>query len=111
MGTIDLPLIVDWPNRPRQMVDHETGKPAETAWQVIDRAPDHTRLRLFPKTGRSHQLRVHMREIGHPILVDRFYADGAALKASDRLCLHAESLGLHHPEGGAWQAFTVACPF
>mgnify|MGYP000739347211 CR=1 FL=1 len=73
-GEIDLPLIVDWPNRPRQMVCHETGKPAVTEWKVIKTGGGETRLRLTPKTGRSHQLRVHCLSIGHPILGDPLYA-------------------------------------
>ena len=67
-GTLDLPLIVDWPNRPRQMVCHETGKPAITDWRVIKYEGETTHIRLFPKTGRSHQLRVHMQALGHPVL-------------------------------------------
>ena len=80
-GTVDLPLIVDWPNRPRQMVDHENGKPALTDWKALKLREHSTRVRLFPKTGRSHQLRVHMLAIGHPILGDPFYAEGPARDA------------------------------
>ncbi|MGC9417952.1 MAG: RluA family pseudouridine synthase [Rhodovulum sp.] len=109
-GTVDLPLIVDWPNRPRQMVDHANGKPAITDWRVLRHEGDTTRVRLFPKTGRSHQLRVHMKEIGHPILGDPFYAEGAARDAP-RLMLHAEELRLRHPDGGRGMAFRVPCPF
>ncbi len=104
-GEVDLPLIVDWPNRPLQKVCHETGKAALTRWQVIGRAPGCSRLRLKPKTGRSHQLRVHMAAIGHLILGDRFYATGRALAASERLMLHSESLTLYHPLGGARTRF------
>lgn len=110
-GEIDLPMIVDWPNRPLQKICHDSGKPALTRWQVICRVRDRTRLRLTPKTGRSHQLRLHLKALGHPILGDRFYADGAALAAADRLMLHAESLTLFHPEGGAKQRFECPCPF
>ena len=109
-GTIDLPLIVDWPNRPRQMVDHENGRPALTDWRVLKHEENTTRLRLFPKTGRSHQLRVHMQAIGHPILGDPFYASGEALKAP-RLMLHAESLRLRHPDGGKGMNFRSKTPF
>jgi len=105
-GTVDLPLIVDWPNRPRQMVDHENGKPAVTDWRVLKSNEDETRVRLFPKTGRSHQLRVHMLAIGHPILGDPFYASGAALDHS-RLMLHSESIRFRHPDGGMGQSFSV----
>ncbi len=109
-GTVDLPLIVDWPNRPLQMVDHENGKSAQTDWRVLRYGDVETRLRLFPKTGRSHQLRVHMREIGHPILGDPFYATGEALNAP-RLMLHAESLRLRHPDGGKGLTFKAKCEF
>jgi tRNA pseudouridine32 synthase/23S rRNA pseudouridine746 synthase len=109
-GTVDLPLIVDWPNRPRQMVDHERGRPATTDWRVVRHEQGTTRVRLYPKTGRSHQLRVHMKEIGHPILGDPFYAEGPARDAP-RLMLHAESLRLRHPDGGRGMAFSSKCPF
>ncbi len=110
-GEVDLPLIVDWPNRPLQMVDHARGKNAHTAWQVLARATTHARLRLKPTTGRSHQLRVHMLAIGHPILGDRFYASGEVLAAAPRLCLHAQSLGIFHPTGGARVVFNAPSPF
>lgn len=109
-GHIDLPLIVDWPNRPRQHVNHETGKPAQTDWRRIRVEDGTTRVRLFPKTGRSHQLRVHMLEIGHPILGDPFYATGPA-RAFPRLMLHSESLKLRHPDGGKGLLFRAPVPF
>ncbi len=109
-GTVDLPLIVDWPNRPLQMVDHENGKSAITDWRVLRLGDNETRLRLTPQTGRSHQLRVHMRELGHPILGDPFYATGKALNAP-RLMLHAESLRLRHPDGGKGLTFKAKCGF
>lgn len=109
-GTVDLPLIVDWPNRPLQHVDHENGKPSVTDWKVVKYEDHATRVRLFPQTGRSHQLRVHMLEIGHPILGDPFYATGDALDAP-RLMLHAESLRLNHPDGGKGMTFKAKCPF
>lgn len=109
-GHIDLPIGADWPNRPRQMVSHEHGRPAQTDWQVIGRAPGETRVRLSPLTGRSHQLRVHMLALGHPILGDPIYATGAA-RAHPRLMLHAETLALHHPGSGNWVEFTAPCPF
>ncbi len=110
-GEIDLPLIVDWPNRPRQMVCHETGKPAQTAWKRIKVEGETARLRLWPKTGRSHQLRVHCLAIGHPILGDPFYATGAAFEGYERLMLHSEELRLKHPEGGRAMRFRSAAPF
>jgi len=75
------------------------------------RKPVFSRVALFPKTGRSHQLRVHMKSIGHAILGDRFYATGAALEAFPRLCLHAKSLRLRHPSGGEWVSFESPVPF
>lgn len=96
-GLIDLPLICDWPNRPKQIVDFELGKPSQTKWQVLERVEQETLLLLKPITGRSHQLRVHLQNIDHPILGDRFYAHEKALNMSDRLCLHAKSLSFTHP--------------
>ena len=109
-GTVDLPLIVDWPNRPRQMVDHENGKSAVTDWRVVRKGDDETRVRLYPKTGRSHQLRVHMLALGHPILGDPFYATGPA-RDHPRLMLHSEQLRLRHPDGGKGMSFSSKCPF
>ena len=109
-GTVDLPLIVDWPNRPRQKVDHEQGREAITHWRVLRTDATTSRVRLTPQTGRSHQLRVHMRKIGHPILGDAFYATGKALNAP-RLMLHAESLRLRHPDGGKGLSFKAKCGF
>ena len=109
-GHVDLPLGADWPNRPRQMVSHEHGRPAQTDWQVIGRSAGETRVRLSPLTGRSHQLRVHMAELGHSILGDPIYALGAA-RDFPRLMLHAETLDLHHPGSGARVSFSAPCPF
>lgn len=110
-GRIELPLIVNWPNRPLQHVDHENGRPAVTDWRRLrHEAAGTTRMRLMPQTGRSHQLRVHMKEMGHPILGDPFYAEGPARDAA-RLMLHAESLRLNHPESGRGLAVTAPCPF
>lgn len=109
-GTVDLPLIVDWPNRPRQKVCHETGKAAVTDWRVQRYGEDETRVRLMPKTGRSHQLRVHMLALGHPILGDPLYAEGRA-RDYPRLMLHSEELRLRHPDGGAGMSFRAKAPF
>ena len=109
-GVIDLPLIVDWPNRPLQKVCHETGRAAVTEWKVLRHDETSTRMRLFPQTGRSHQLRVHMRELGHPILGDPFYATGPA-RDFPRLMLHAETLRLRHPDGGRSMTFRAKNPF
>jgi len=109
-GTIDLPLIVDWPNRPKQKVDHETGRPALTEWRRLKVSDGESRLRLFPKTGRSHQLRVHCLAIGHPILGDPFYATGPA-RDHPRLMLHSENLRFRHPDGGKAMSFSLKTPF
>lgn len=109
-GTVDLPLAIDADNKPRHRVDHENGKPAQTRWRVLGHGANTTRLRLLPLTGRTHQLRVHMKALGHPILGDEFYADGPALSASTRLLLHAEELSLRHPDGPD-VTFTSPVPF
>ncbi len=108
-GHVDLPIGADWPNRPRQMVTPE-GRPAQTDWHVTQRAEGETRVRLSPHTGRSHQLRVHMLALGHPILGDPIYATGAA-REFPRLMLHAETLSLHHPATGIRVQFAAPCPF
>lgn len=115
-GTIDLPLQADWPNRPRQQVDRVTGKPALTHWQLLSRthAPDGTpcaRLALTPATGRTHQLRVHLQAIGHPILGDALYAPPATQARAPRLLLHAESLAFDHPAIGAPLRIVCQAPF
>lgn len=109
-GTIDLPLAIDPENKPRHRVDIENGKPAQTHWTVLERGENTTRLRLSPLTGRTHQLRVHMKALGHVILGDAFYAEGAALAAADRLLLHAEEIAFRHPDGRDVK-FKVRCPF
>jgi tRNA pseudouridine32 synthase/23S rRNA pseudouridine746 synthase len=93
---IDLPLLPDWPNRPLSKVDTEHGKPSLTRWRALayDSAADTTRLELEPVTGRSHQLRLHLQAIGHPILGDALYAPGPVQARSPRLLLHATA---HHP--------------
>ena len=110
-GIIDQPLRCDWERRPLQMVDHEQGKQAITRWEVIERLSNATRVHLFPKTGRSHQFRVHMLWMGHPIAGDRFYADEAALSLSDRLMLHAEELAFSHPASSEPLHFVELAPF
>ncbi len=110
-GTVDLPLCVDWPNRPRQHVNHEQGKPAQTDWRVIRHDGKTTRVRLMPLTGRSHQLRVHMLSLGHPILGDPIYAEGPSRTDYPRMMLHAESLRLRHPELGKTMTFSAPVPF
>ncbi|WP_323846454.1 pseudouridine synthase [Microbulbifer magnicolonia] len=105
-GEINLPLICDWPNRPRQKVDFELGKPSVTRWEKISSAGGISLVRLMPVTGRSHQLRVHLQAIGHPILGDPFYAHPQALAAAPRLLLYATELAFAHPETGEWMQFS-----
>lgn len=110
-GEIDLPLICDWPNRPRQMVSHHLGKPSLTRFWTVSRGDGVSRLELEPVTGRSHQLRVHMAAIGHPILGDGFYAPPEIRDAAPRLLLHACRLAVPHPVAGVMMAFESAAPF
>jgi tRNA pseudouridine32 synthase/23S rRNA pseudouridine746 synthase len=110
-GEIDLPLITDWPNRPRQKVDFEAGKPSQTRYRVLSRAALDTRVELEPLTGRSHQLRVHLLALGHPILGDTLYAPPQALARAGRLMLHAQSLELLHPVSHTPMRFDSAAPF
>ena len=109
-GTVDLPLGSDWDYRPRQKVDPVQGRPAVTDWQVLDRTDSETRVRLTPHTGRSHQLRVHMLALGHPILGDQIYAP-ETLRNHSRLMLHAETLSLHHPSTKDRVTFAAPVPF
>lgn len=114
-GEIDLPLICDWPNRPRQIVDHEQGKPSKTLW--VRSTERHVEglsaceIELTPITGRSHQLRVHMAALGHAIVGDRLYADEPARSASPRLLLHAQWISIEDPISGEALEFTAPCPF
>lgn len=110
-GEVDLPLICDWPNRPLQIVDHEQGKAALTRWQRIRIEAGKTLVELRLHTGRSHQLRVHMQAIGHPILGDEFYAHEDALRAAPHLQLHAAELGVKHPDSGEGLVFSCTPPF
>jgi len=112
-GMIDLPIIVDWPNRPLRVVDHQLGKPSLTRWRVleVDEAETRTRVELEPVTGRSHQLRVHLRELGHPILGDALYAPPDVQTRAGRLLLHACSLHFVHPLTGESLAFESPAPF
>ena len=110
-GTIDLPICTDWPNRPKQMVEKMLGRQAITHWKVIERSRSACLMELHPKTGRSHQLRVHMLELGHPILGDTFYAPPEARRAASRLMLHAQSIRFRHPDGGQWLSFQSPRPF
>ena len=98
-GEINQPLICDWPNRPRQKIDHELGKASRTFYKLIsfDDIQNTSRIELIPHTGRSHQLRVHMQFLGHSILGDSFYAEEPIAQKSPRLLLHAHSLEFIQP--------------
>ena len=111
-GVVELPLICDWENRPRQKICFERGKRAVTFYDVLQRYPNNTtRVKLTPITGRSHQLRLHMLALGHPILGDKFYSHPQAKALSPRLCLHAESLQIQHPITGEMMEFTAPVGF
>ena len=110
-GQIDLPLRKDLDHPPRHMVDPDLGRPALTHYRVTARGGDRTRLELRPRTGRSHQLRVHVMAIGHPILGDDLYAPPEVVALAARLLLHAEALTLTHPATGARMTFESPCPF
>ena len=111
-GVVELPLICDWENRPRQKICFERGKRAVTFYDVLQRYPNNmTRVKLTPITGRSHQLRLHMLALGHPILGDKFYAHPQAKALSPRLCLHAESLQIQHPITRETMEFTAPVDF
>lgn len=110
-GSVDLPLICDWPNRPKQKVDHQIGKPSLTHFEVISFGKRSTLVKLTPITGRSHQLRVHMMALGHPILGDGFYADPLAKRLSPRLLLHAATLSFTHPYTNEPMTFQCDAPF
>jgi tRNA pseudouridine32 synthase/23S rRNA pseudouridine746 synthase len=109
-GTVDQPIGVDWPNRPRQMIDPENGRSALTDWRVVKAGDSESRVHLMPKTGRSHQLRVHMLSLGHVILGDPLYATGSDADYP-RMMLHSEELRLRHPEGGIGMKFRSPAPF
>ena len=111
-GEINLPIIVDWPNRPKQHVNYATGKPSLTRYTLLsdDDASNTSLLELEPVTGRTHQLRVHLSEIGHPILGDTLYG-GAVANAAERLLLHARLLRFTHPLSNAPLQFICEPPF
>jgi len=115
-GSVNLPLRCDWPNRPKQMVDHNEGKQALTHYKVVEspvveHSNARTRVELTPVTGRSHQLRVHMQQLGHPILGDRLYGTAESTAAAPRLLLHAEQIEFVHPGSGETLNFELPAPF
>lgn len=123
--TIDLPINVDWPRRPLRTIDHVHGKPSQSRWRVesTNTANNTSRLQLEPLTGRSHQLRVHLQALGHPIVGDALYGQGLAAPGDaasatslpglhgQRLMLHASALGFAHPVSGNWLTFESPAPF
>lgn len=110
-GRIELPLRYDPPTKPRHVVDTAEGQRALTEWRVLSRQAGCTRIALTPHTGRTHQLRVHMQALGHPLLGDTLYAPASACLPGSRLCLHAESLGFVHPAHGGHLLFCKPAPF
>lgn len=110
-GRIELPLRTDWYNRPKQMVDTYMGREAITAWKVLKQFEDKTLVELYPETGRSHQLRVHLMELGYPILGDTFYNHLQPNRSPERMLLHAKKLELFHPANGERIIFNDPCPF
>ncbi len=110
-GAIELPIATDWPNRPKQMICEERGKHALTRFEVLNRGDNRSLVKLMPVTGRSHQLRIHMQSLGHPIIGCDMYAHPEALEASDRLLLHATRLKLRAPSTGNWLSAFSPIPF
>jgi len=112
-GCIELPLAADWPNRPRQAVDAVRGRPSRTRWRLLghDAALDASRVELEPVTGRSHQLRVHLLALGHPVLGDALYAPPEVRDRAPRLLLHASELALVHPATGERMHWRSTAPF
>jgi len=110
-GSIDLPLRYDPPNKPRHIVCYEQGKAALTYFRILERYEKYCRVELKPITGRSHQLRVHMLSLGHPLLGDTLYAKGEALTGASRLCLHACELAFNQPQTGERLRFSCPAPF
>mgnify|MGYP001817825393 CR=1 FL=1 len=110
-GEIDLPIAADWSDRPRQLICHKRGKSALTRYRVLERGEKRTQLELSPVTGRSHQLRIHLAAIGHPILGCDLYAHSSALAMAGRLLLHATALAFEHPVTGKWISGESAADF
>lgn len=111
-GQIDLPILLDWPNRPRRIIDPQ-GKSSCTRWRILKHNPNEqtTRLELEPVTGRSHQLRVHLQALHHPVLGDALYGTPTSLAKAERLLLHATRLELRHPVTGQAMVFSSDPPF
>ncbi len=109
-GCINMPICVDWPNRPLQMISHTQGRYALTRWKKLDDSGQVSRMELYPKTGRSHQLRLHMRALGHAIVGDPFYAPESAAE-NPRMMLHARELSFCHPVSGRLMEIVCPTPF
>ena len=109
---IDLPIALNWPDRPLRFID-ASGKPSQTRWRVLraGSAANTTCVELEPITGRSHQLRVHLKALGHPILGDALYAPAAVVAKASRLLLHASALQFLHPANGEDMVFANAPAF
>jgi tRNA pseudouridine32 synthase / 23S rRNA pseudouridine746 synthase len=110
-GTVELPMRKDFDHPPRHMIDPISGRSALTSWRLIERSGDRSRLEVRPLTGRSHQIRLHLATLGHPVLGDNLYAHDAARSMAPRLLLHAAELSLRHPADGRGMKWTAACPF
>ena len=112
-GDITLPIAADWERRPLRVVDALQGKPSHTRWRILghDDTAGTTRVELAPVTGRTHQLRVHMAALGHPILGDALYADAATATRAPRLLLHATRLAFKHPSSGVWVQYALPAAF
>jgi tRNA pseudouridine32 synthase/23S rRNA pseudouridine746 synthase len=110
-GEIDLPLMQDWPNRPRSRIDFIAGKASVTRFRRLSCSMHSSRLELEPVTGRTHQLRLHLKAIGHPILGDTLYATPETTMKHDRLMLHATALTFRHPVSDALLSFRSEAPF
>ena len=110
-GSIELPIATDWPNRPKQIICEKRGKHALTYFKVLKRATNRSLVKLKPVTGRSHQLRIHMQSLGHPIIGCDMYAHPEALEASNRLLLHSTRLKLCAPSTGNWLSAFSPIPF
>lgn len=112
-GDITLPIAADWERRPLRVIDALHGKPSHTRWRILgyDTAAGTTRVELAPVTGRTHQLRLHLAAVGHPILGDALYADAATAARTPRLLLHATRLAFVHPASGAWVQYALPAAF
>jgi tRNA pseudouridine32 synthase/23S rRNA pseudouridine746 synthase len=112
-SVINLPIFLDWPNRPKRVIDPVDGKPSVTRWRILTRnnAAQTSHLELEPITGRSHQLRVHLQAIHHPILGDALYAPPSVVDKAERLLLHATVLELPHPVNQKTMRFVSQAPF